>query len=572
MNTKFKIDESTIANILINKKLLIPVYQRSYTWGEEHINALLDDLMARDRDGSSHYFGVIALTTTNFSTSGKDIVISKVIDGQQRLTTSLILLTYLARNCKEIDDIASHFLENADGFEFEYEMDDSTLKNNITNLKSGNYLNLKGKFKENFDIISNKLNGFPTDYIQKLYKTFKDRFIVATLTYDIDSSEEMLVFENLNSKGSPLKAFDLVRNHIISLSKENTPKYNLNLFNQNIWNLTQTLYKNIAAKDDAKEDKLERFIELFTIFKKKSKLSSFTNYSTYKNFKEQFRASMSSIEYEQFLFEIRRYEILFLQIEMGMYIGKNIWLKTLSNKDNHYPFVFALFEKFSTFDRQTEEWQMNEIIDEYLKVVSTHVVKLMSVMGTGQSLMPMWIDIMENVVEKNVKPNELKKMLSNGDIKGCDATPSDEEFKLSLLQTQKQRWIPYALIDILEYIAHKNNSSNEWVDYVDKTVEHILPQNAKINDWPFIENNDEEYKKTVNQIGNLVNFNGSANSKLGNKSFIKKLEIYKDSNSPLLNGDLLGITPIFKEHIFTFETIKKRTEQLSKILIDFWKK
>lgn len=570
MNTKFKIDEAPISKILTNKKLLIPVYQRSYTWKDEHVDALLDDLMSRERDGSSHYFGVIALTSTTFSENGNDVVISKVIDGQQRLTTSLILLSYLARNCKELDDMAHDFLMGS-GVSFAHEMDDSTLKTNIYALMHGDYQNLKGQFKSNFEKIAARLNGYPTDYIQRLYKTFKDKFIVATLSYQIDTNEEMLVFENLNSKGSPLKAFDLIRNHIISLTPDNTPKRNLNLFNTNVWNLTQTLYKDIATKDDEKENKLERFIELYTIFKKRNKLIPFTNYSTYKNFKSEYNKEMNASEFDMFLYEIRKYAILFLQIETERSVGENIWLRTLSNKDNHYPFVFALFEKFSTFNRTKEEWEMNPTIDEYLKVVAFHVVKMMSVMGTGQSLLPMWIDLID-MVDKGAKPSDLRKMLAEGKIKGTDQTPSDDEFAQSLLQTQKQKWIPFALIDVLEHIANENNPAREEVNYVKKTVEHILPQQAKEADWPFIVNKDDEYKQTVNQIGNLVNFNGSANSKLGNRSFIKKLEIYKDSNSPLLTGEHLGLTPIFKEHVFTFETIKKRTEKLAKVIIEYSKK
>lgn len=565
MSTKFKIDEAPISQILINKKLLIPVYQRSYTWKKEHVEALLDDLLARVVDGSSHYFGVVALTSTTTSVNGKDLVISKVIDGQQRLTTSLILLTYLARRCKEVDGMAQDFFVGAP-INFSHEMDDSSLKANINSLVNGDYKNLKGLFKSNYDLIASKLNGYSIDFIQKLYDTFKSKFIVATLSYDIDSSEEMLVFENLNSKGSPLKSFDLIRNHIISLTSENSPKTNLNLFNMQIWNLTQTIYKDVASTDDAKEDKLEHFIEVYTIFRKSSKLNPYKNYSVYKNFKELCNGKISAKEFDELLMDIRKYAILYLQMETGKFIGKNIWLKSIGNKENHYPFVFTLFEKYSSFEN--DQWKMTDEIDKFLKITIFHVIKLMSVMGTGQSLSPMWIDLMD-IVKNNHKPEDVKKMLASKKVKGTEQTPSDEEFRQSLLISQKQKWLPYALIDIIEHIAYKKNQSNELVDYVKKTVEHILPQSAKINDWPFIEGKDDEYKQTVNQIGNLVNFNGSANSKLGNKSFAKKLEVYKDSSSPLLKGDILGITPIFKEEKFNFETIKKRTKQLAQIIIDF---
>lgn len=571
MSTKFRIDPTTISNILLNKRLLIPVYQRSYTWGKEQVNALIDDVLARENDKSEHYFGVIALTSKTNSLNGKDITTSKVIDGQQRLTTSLILLTYLARNAAEVDADSLALITSSDVLNFTHEMDGSSLKENINNLLSGHYNSLVGNFKENYEVISSRLNGYSKDYIQRLFETFRDKFIVATLTYDIDQNEEMLVFENLNSKGTPLKAFDLIRNHIISMTNKNTPKQNLQEFNMKIWNLTQTLYSDVASGNDKKEDKLERFIELFTVFKKMGSLEQYATYGIYKNFKTIARQNLSIIEFDNYLNELRKFAILYLQLCTGKFIGSNIWLRTLSNKDNHYPFIFALFDRFSNFDKETERWEINDKINAYLKVVTFHVVKLMAVMGTGQSMSKMWIDIMDNVINKGISANTLKDMLKEGKIKSTDETPSDEQFRQALLQAPKQQWIPQALVDILEFIANEADSSNEVIDYREKSIEHILPQHAKIADWPFIENNEDEYKVTVNQIGNLVNFNKDANSKLGNKSYMKKLEIYKDSKSPLVTGTHLGLTSLTSELVFTFETIKRRTGQLANVLLKYSK-
>jgi uncharacterized protein with ParB-like and HNH nuclease domain len=82
------------------------------------------------------------------------------------------------------------------------------------------------------------------DYIEKNYrkKSLKDlleiflnKFSIGQLKYEIHEQKEMLVFENLNSKGTPLKEFDLIRNHLISYFKDNLdPKIKLKKFNKNI--------------------------------------------------------------------------------------------------------------------------------------------------------------------------------------------------------------------------------------------------------------------------------------------------------------------------------------------------
>lgn len=570
MNSTFKIDESPIVNVLLNKDILIPVYQRSYKWKPEHVNALIDDLISRSRDESSHYFGVIAISKDTMSKGGKDITISKVIDGQQRLTTSLILYMWLVRNSgSDTDGETQEMRLNAhDIVNFKYEMKDSTLGKNVNNLLLGNYSLLQGAFKENFEVINERLKAYSPDFIKRLLKTFRTKFIVATLDYEIDRDEEMLVFENLNSKGSPLAPFDLIKNYVLSMCEEN-PQENLKSFQKSIINLTQTVYKDAAKTESKKEAQLERFMEFYTVFKKCDSLDKYANYPVYKNFKTQFRdyRDMKKHEFDEFLYDMRKYAILFFDLETQKNIGKNIWLKTLSNKDNHYFFVFSLFERMGEFDRNKEKWKINTNIEAYLKVIAQHVLKVMTVQGTGQSFTNMYINIMKLFVNDAVTPQQLKEMLKEGKVSGTPETPSDSEFSNSLLEAPKQKWIPTTLVHILEYIACKRNDSNELIDYQEPSIEHILPQKAKEVDWPFIENNADEYKRTLNQIGNLVIFNKSANSKLGNKPFIKKLETYNNSSSPLITGKGLTIEPLTSSMTFTFETIKKRTKAFTKEII-----
>ncbi|HEY0468474.1 MAG TPA: DUF262 domain-containing protein, partial [Polyangiaceae bacterium] len=65
------------------QQLRIPPYQRPYAWGEDQVDELWGDIVLAI--GGSHFMGSLVLT-------GEDPNLLDVIDGQQRLTTLLVLL------------------------------------------------------------------------------------------------------------------------------------------------------------------------------------------------------------------------------------------------------------------------------------------------------------------------------------------------------------------------------------------------------------------------------------------------------------------------------------------------
>lgn len=80
------INLSGIAGVLATNALRVPPNQRSYAWGTEQVTDLLDDLQkAIAADAPVYYLGTITLRRT-----AERAV--EVVDGQQRLTTAVILL------------------------------------------------------------------------------------------------------------------------------------------------------------------------------------------------------------------------------------------------------------------------------------------------------------------------------------------------------------------------------------------------------------------------------------------------------------------------------------------------
>ena len=84
-----------------NKIYNIPVYQRPYSWGREHVETLLDDIfeayLSPERS-EGYYTGNIILHDKNEKENGV-VAVYEVIDGQQRITSFVLLLLSLYSIC-----------------------------------------------------------------------------------------------------------------------------------------------------------------------------------------------------------------------------------------------------------------------------------------------------------------------------------------------------------------------------------------------------------------------------------------------------------------------------------------
>ncbi|HEY8159121.1 MAG TPA: DUF262 domain-containing protein [Methylobacter sp.] len=78
----------------LDKPFRIPIYQRLYTWEEQHVECLLDDLWEAylHEDDAEYFIGAVVVSP---SEDGEAL---ELIDGQQRMTTLWLLASVLATN------------------------------------------------------------------------------------------------------------------------------------------------------------------------------------------------------------------------------------------------------------------------------------------------------------------------------------------------------------------------------------------------------------------------------------------------------------------------------------------
>src|SRR5256885_1730265 len=87
-------------------QFVIPIYQRTYSWGERECRQLWDDILRTGRNDaiSAHFVGSIVYVEKGlYSVSSQSPLL--VIDGQQRLTTASLFVEALSRRLGESEPL-----------------------------------------------------------------------------------------------------------------------------------------------------------------------------------------------------------------------------------------------------------------------------------------------------------------------------------------------------------------------------------------------------------------------------------------------------------------------------------
>lgn len=80
-----------------NIKYRVPIYQRPYSWGEPELRRLMEDLHQGSESGEDAFLGTVQLSQPVPLRPDGSIKSYDVIDGQQRLTTFILLLAILEK-------------------------------------------------------------------------------------------------------------------------------------------------------------------------------------------------------------------------------------------------------------------------------------------------------------------------------------------------------------------------------------------------------------------------------------------------------------------------------------------
>ena len=523
----------------------IPVYQRNYDWSEGNCNRLLDDIKDIIDEGNKHFIGsIVYMAVDDGGFSLKEYII---IDGQQRLTTMMIILKALSDLSKDIDEdchdeIETSYLHNHHCDE-EYKVKLKPIKSDseqFINLLKGTNINEESHIALNYEICKKRIKKWIDDGVRpnKILRSLEKLQIVAIGLIQ-GQDDPQIIFESINSTGLELTNADLIRNFLLMNAKDQARLYD------DYW----TYIEQVLKKDNDYTN-LNMFFVQFVVYKTKKTV---TEARLYEKFVEVYKKG--AYTQESILQELKYFADIFkcFVYDKNKYSTETRKILNdlrLLNQTTCYPFMLHVFNDY-------EHGRINDkVLEKTMHVLLSYLVRRIVCGIPSNSLRGLFISLYSRVFKvienKNKYYESINKFLSVLETK--DAMPDDGDF-FSALQSVNL-YNNSALCKYLLSNIENNGKENIVID--DLTIEHIMPQTLNLN-WQHID--PLEHKQFLHVLGNL-SITGY-NSELSNKSFDEKRKLIKTySKAVILNSDVLD------KNIWGINEIKERGKRLAKIVLD----
>ncbi|GAA9258357.1 hypothetical protein TH0127_12330 [Helicobacter pylori] len=202
-------------------QLVIPIYQRLYSWEKEQCKQLWDDIIkiGGNDQMNGHFIGSIVFVQDDiYTTSHNEFLI---IDGQQRLTTITLLLTALRDHLSDEvkrKEIENHYLINSDKdgdkkFRLILSESDKDTLLSLIDKDRRKPSEPSSKIMENFKLFEEWIRK-NTNQLETIFKGL-GKLMIVEIALEKGKDDPQLIFESMNSKGMELVQTDLIRNYII---------------------------------------------------------------------------------------------------------------------------------------------------------------------------------------------------------------------------------------------------------------------------------------------------------------------------------------------------------------------
>lgn len=222
---------STLGKLLNDELLKVPDFQRTYSWEAENVEEYWNDILGALNRDEDYFLGTVVLSEIEDDRSFKNIV-----DGQQRIATTALLMIAIQRQLSAIGkNSAAEKIYSSHIADFDLEReevvsklylsseDQQVYQQIIANEKPPADSRLKGRSQRLLDAF-NQLSDLVEDFsgesdqyseLVALSKFLDDRAQVL-LAVASGLSEAYVIFETLNDRGAALTTADLLKNYFLS--------------------------------------------------------------------------------------------------------------------------------------------------------------------------------------------------------------------------------------------------------------------------------------------------------------------------------------------------------------------
>ena len=194
--------------------IVVPVYQRQYRWDIGGCERLLSDIraVAREDDAHRHFIGSI-LSAEDGASAESDLIL---IDGQQRITTLMLLVAALHHAVRDTDQALAAALErvlvrsDAPGRTKLRPHDAWADLYESVVLDRRDDADRESRFDDNYAFFRSQIH---VDEVPLIWRGLqKLEHVSITLGAEANAQQ---IFESLNSTGEPLRDHELIHNYVL---------------------------------------------------------------------------------------------------------------------------------------------------------------------------------------------------------------------------------------------------------------------------------------------------------------------------------------------------------------------
>lgn len=524
--------EQKLLNLLSNNDVTfyIPPYQRNYEWTAEQCQVFIDDVVKTYRANSKghpseHFFGSVTYfqNETPFGQPNKLVL----IDGQQRITTSMLFLAALrdsADDASVVSLIDSRYLRNNNAVgDVEYKI---KLKQVEADWQVYKHIMLREEIPavekdaavyRNYSYFKKRIEEFKeegylfTDLIAKGLQ----KFSLITIELEPQRNEwenPQEIFESMNSLGKPLTLADLVRNYLLlGLAADRQDK----LYNDYWLRIEKKLSGNISS-----------YIRDYMQYHSRCWYKQATE-TNYKELYGIFKKTLSEYGSEEILRRLAQNAEIYSWLLPGGKTGENSIDKLLVDIQylritTAYSFLMGLLMKWK--EKALDDAGLTEILGVFRIYCLRR--RLLGLGAAENRVFPTLVNQIDMLVESPDKRQKMYEILS------CQENrmrlPNDIELS-KYLETANFYNFQYCKF-ILALVEEKITKSRPYLDDKALQIEHILPQKLT-DEWKMELGPESEtlHMELVNTIGNLTLIRH--NQELGTKPFAEKRSVYENNTS-----------------------------------------
>lgn len=614
------------------RRFLIPLFQRSYVWNqEEQWEPLWEDILKRtlahlERIGNSvegktrsHFLGAIVLNVA--SVQGRGISRSDVIDGQQRLTTLQLFLAALRDASEELsaapedikrfrrltrnpdcepesEEIHKVWPTNSDRQMFTHVMSagsPATLQAHYSNHEGGlprmaqAYLYFSAAIREY--IASSEFLHSVQDRFFALVQALTESLQLIVIELE-EGDDPQVIFETLNARGQPLLPSDLIRNFVFMRISDSEGERLYRTY----WEHFDTEAVEVANAEgetrfwhiEERQGRLIRpridlFIFHYLTMHTENDIRIGHLFKEFRDWRETSDASN-----EDFLKQLKVASGHFARLiapegksRLEVFAGR---LRALDTSTVH-PLLLFLASVEGAGINKTE---MDQIVTD----LESYMVRRFICWLTPKNYNRFFLSLLSKAKQayndrQDATAEELAALPTVGQVirdelsrsqEASAVWPSDEKFRQGWMEnplyvasrSDRSAMVLRALGEVM------TTSRNEQLDLAGPvTVEHLLPQKGRIEDYPYPEiaipdgHDAAGFRKVlVNTIGNLTLLTGANNTAASNNAFpIKREKIVKDSDLRLNAWLRTDTRDTWIEH-----DIVQRSAELFELGLKIWPK